>query len=80
LNGDLSQHPGQLSPGIRDFDDPIDRVSKMVETKVEHERMKRGLHLLGPLQRQELTVAYSHGLTVAEIADKFGVSKSTVKT
>ena len=65
--------------GIREHSTVFDHVAETAEIRLEHERAKRALTRVTPLQREALTLAYWEGLTVKEIAAKLDVSLSAVK-
>lgn len=58
------------------FDEVIDEV----EVNLEHERVRRCLTGLTPLQRESVTLAYYGGYSYREVAELLGVKVGTVKT
>jgi RNA polymerase sigma-70 factor (ECF subfamily) len=59
---------------------PYDEVAEVVETRLEHEQVRRGLAGLTDLQREAVTLAYYGGYTQQEIADLLGIPLGTIKT
>jgi RNA polymerase sigma-70 factor (ECF subfamily) len=59
---------------------PYDEVAELVEARLEHERVRRSLGSLTPLQRESVTLAYYGGYTFREVAGLLGVPEGTVKT
>ena len=57
-----------------------DEVSDAVETRLEHERVRRCLGALTELQRESVTLAYYRGYSYPEVAALLGVGLATVKT
>ena len=57
-----------------------DQVTDAVETKLDHERVRRCLTTLTDLQREAVTLAYYQGYTYREVAELLGVAVGTVKT
>jgi RNA polymerase sigma-70 factor, ECF subfamily len=57
-----------------------DEVAELVEARLEHERVRRSLGSLTPLQRESVTLAYYGGYTFREVAGLLGVPEGTVKT
>ncbi|MCZ4102562.1 MULTISPECIES: ECF RNA polymerase sigma factor SigK [Streptomyces] len=58
----------------------FDEVSESVEHRLEHERVRRCVHALTPLQRESVQLAYYDGHTYRETAERLGVPLGTVKT
>jgi RNA polymerase sigma-70 factor (ECF subfamily) len=59
---------------------PFDEVAETVETNLEHERVRRCLGSLTPLQREAVTLAYYGGYTYPQVAELLGVALGTIKT
>ncbi|MEU5882529.1 ECF RNA polymerase sigma factor SigK [Spirillospora sp. NPDC047279] len=57
-----------------------DHVAEEVETRLEHERVRRCLDGLTDLQRQSISLAFYSGYTYREVAELLKVSVNTVKT
>ncbi|TXS51318.1 sigma-70 family RNA polymerase sigma factor [Streptomyces sp. t39] len=57
-----------------------DEVTEQVETRLEHEQVRRCLRGLTELQRQSVTLAYYRGLAYREVAELLAVPLGTVKT
>ncbi|GAB2854930.1 sigma-70 family RNA polymerase sigma factor [Actinocorallia aurea] len=57
-----------------------DHVAEEVEDRLEHERVRRCLDGLTPLQRETVTLAYYSGYTHPEVAELLDVPLGTVKT
>ena len=57
-----------------------DEVAEAVETRLEHEQVRRCLARLSDLQRESVTLAYYNGYTYREVADLLTVPLGTVKT
>ncbi|MFI0407717.1 ECF RNA polymerase sigma factor SigK [Actinomadura sp. 3N508] len=57
-----------------------DPVGERVETRLEHERVRRCLDALTQLQRQSVTLAYYGGHTYREVAEMTGAPLNTVRT
>ncbi|WP_432486548.1 ECF RNA polymerase sigma factor SigK [Kineococcus sp. SYSU DK018] len=57
-----------------------DSVSEEVEVLLEHEEVQRALHVLSPVQRQAVDLAYYGGRTHREIAEDLHLPLGTVKT
>lgn len=69
-----------LAVGIRDIEDPHDVVAEHVENTMEHQRVLRAMTTITNKQREAITLAYTHGLTLAEIAARLDTPIGTVKT
>ncbi|MEU8340755.1 RNA polymerase sigma-70 factor, ECF subfamily [Actinomadura meyerae] len=57
-----------------------DPVAERVETRLEHERVRRCLRTLTRLQRESVTLAYYGGHTYREVAALVGAPPNTVRT
>lgn len=66
--------------GIRDQNVPYDEVSEQVETRMEHEQLRRCLTSLSDVQRESLQLAYFGGRTYPEVAAELDVPLGTIKT
>ncbi|MEW1927507.1 ECF RNA polymerase sigma factor SigK [Streptomyces sp. NPDC088360] len=58
----------------------FDAVSEEVETRMEHEQLRRCLLTLTEAQRQCLVLAYYQGMTSRQIAERLSLPLGTVKT
>ncbi|WP_210481483.1 ECF RNA polymerase sigma factor SigK [Naasia sp. SYSU D00948] len=66
--------------GIRDFRIEYDSVSEAAELRVEHERVRRAMERLTPLQREAVSLAYYGGYSSGEVAEMLHIPVGTVKT
>jgi RNA polymerase sigma-70 factor, ECF subfamily len=57
-----------------------DEVADAVEARLEHERVRRCLQALTPLQRESVTLSYYRGYSYPEVAKLLGIPVGTVKT
>lgn len=57
-----------------------DDVADTVETRLDHERVKRCMNALTELQREALTLAYYKGHSYREVAELLGLALGTVNT
>ncbi|WUI02042.1 ECF RNA polymerase sigma factor SigK [Spirillospora sp. NBC_00431] len=57
-----------------------DPVGERVETRLEHERVRRCLGTLTPLQHESVTLAYYGGHSYREVAELVGAPPNTVRT
>ncbi|MGH3342152.1 MAG: ECF RNA polymerase sigma factor SigK [Carbonactinosporaceae bacterium] len=57
-----------------------DEVAERVETRLEHEQVRRCLDALTGLQRESVVLAYYRGCTYREVADLLDVPLGTAKT
>jgi RNA polymerase sigma-70 factor, ECF subfamily len=58
----------------------IDQVWDGVEQRLDVERVRRGMALLTPIQREALTLAYFGGYTQSQVAQLLKLPLGTVKT
>lgn len=66
--------------GRRDEPRPFDVVAEEVETRLEHERVRRALDGLSALQREAIELAYVAGRSYREVASALGVPEGTAKS
>jgi RNA polymerase sigma-70 factor, ECF subfamily len=59
---------------------PYDEVAESVQSRLEHERLRRCLGGLTELQRESVTFAYYGGYSYREVAELLKVPLATVKT
>lgn len=59
---------------------PFDEVVEQVETRLEHEQVRKALSALTDLQREAVTLAYYGGYTYRQVAELLDVPLGTVKT
>ncbi|WP_405752449.1 ECF RNA polymerase sigma factor SigK [Streptomyces sp. NBC_00012] len=57
-----------------------DQVTEQVETRLEHEQVRRCVGRLSEVQRQSVTLAYYRGLSHREVSELLSVPLGTVKT
>ncbi|MFI0353511.1 ECF RNA polymerase sigma factor SigK [Actinomadura sp. 9N407] len=57
-----------------------DQVSEQVETRLEHQQVRRCLNGLTDVQRESITLAYYGGYTYREVAELLGVGLAAIKT
>ena len=69
-----------LAVGVRDVEAPRDVVSERAEITWEHRRVVRAMRAITDLQREAIELAYAHGLSQSEIAERLGVPIGTIKT
>ena len=65
---------------MRDHVTPYDDVADQVETRLEHQQVRRCLDSLTELQRESVGLAYYGGHTYREVAELLDVPLGTVKT
>jgi RNA polymerase sigma-70 factor (ECF subfamily) len=65
---------------LLDLRRPYDDVAEAAIASEEHVLVRQALSSLTELQRESVLLAYFHGLTCREVADKLGVAIGTVKT
>ncbi|MEV1021398.1 sigma-70 family RNA polymerase sigma factor [Streptomyces sp. NPDC050264] len=58
----------------------FDEVTEEVETRLEHEQLRRCLRTLTELQKQSVSLAYYRGLTYSQVAELLAVPLGTIKT
>ncbi|WP_370942039.1 ECF RNA polymerase sigma factor SigK [Amycolatopsis sp. cg5] len=59
---------------------PYDDVAETVMSIEDNHLVRQALSVLTELQRESILLAYFHGLTCQEVAEKLGVAIGTVKT
>lgn len=59
---------------------PYDDVAEAALSSEEHDLVRQALSVLTELQRESILLAYFHGLTCQEVAEKLGVALGTIKT
>ena len=65
---------------LRDHVPAYDEVADQVETRLEHQQVRRCLDSLTDLQRESVELAYYGGNTYREVAQELDVPLGTVKT
>lgn len=65
---------------LLDLRRPYDDVAEAALAAEEYDLVRRALSALTELQRESVLLAYFHGLTCRETAEKLGVAIGTVKT
>ncbi|MEU8639411.1 ECF RNA polymerase sigma factor SigK [Amycolatopsis sp. NPDC048633] len=65
---------------LLDLRRPYDDVAEAALSTEEHHLVREALSTLTELQRESILLAYFHGLTCREVAEKLGVAIGTVKT
>lgn len=70
----------EVKVAYRDHTPDYDVVLEQVESRLEHEQVRRCLDSLTPLQRESLVLAYYGGNTYREVAQELDVPLGTVKT
>ncbi|WP_284748182.1 ECF RNA polymerase sigma factor SigK [Amycolatopsis sp. RTGN1] len=63
-----------------DVQRPYDEAAEEMLSTMDEERVRRALGELTPLQREAVELAYYHGLTYREVAEKLAVAEGSVKT
>ena len=66
--------------GLRMQETPHDHVAEFGEIRLEHERAKRAMAQITPMQREAVTLTYLHGLNNREVSERLGVPIGTVKS
>ncbi|MGQ0837519.1 sigma-70 family RNA polymerase sigma factor [Actinokineospora sp.] len=59
---------------------PFDEVAELVNTRLEHEQVRRCLASLTDLQRESVELAYYRGLTYREVSELLDTPLGTIKT
>ncbi|VVJ17697.1 RNA polymerase sigma-70 factor [Amycolatopsis camponoti] len=65
---------------LLDVRQPYDDVVETALSTEDHSEVRAAMSALTELQRESLLLAYYHGLTCREVAEKLGVATGTVKT
>ncbi|MEU0793444.1 ECF RNA polymerase sigma factor SigK [Amycolatopsis sp. NPDC005961] len=65
---------------LLDVRQPYDDVVETALSTEDHSEVRAAMSALTELQRESLLLAYYHGLTCREVAEKLGVAIGTVKT
>ncbi|MFK0244135.1 ECF RNA polymerase sigma factor SigK [Amycolatopsis azurea] len=65
---------------LLDLRRPYDDVSEAALSTEERGKVRQALSVLTELQRESILLAYFHGLTCQEVADRLGVALGTIKT
>ncbi|MEV7551956.1 ECF RNA polymerase sigma factor SigK [Amycolatopsis sp. NPDC089917] len=65
---------------LLDLRRPYDDVAEAALSTEEHHLVRQALSGLTELQRESILLAYFHGLTCQEVADRLGVALGTIKT
>ncbi|AZG47776.1 ECF RNA polymerase sigma factor SigK [Gordonia insulae] len=66
--------------GVASAHCPVDDISEVVESRERSRAVRRGLVHLTALQRESVDLAYFHGLSYREVADRLDVGLPTVKS
>ncbi len=66
--------------GITTIRRPGDDVGEIVEARERDQVVRDGLGVLTDLQRESVELAYFHGLSYREVAERLGVALPTVKS
>jgi RNA polymerase sigma-70 factor, ECF subfamily len=75
-----ASHDREERVAHRDHVPAFDEVAEQVETRLEHEQVRRCLAGLTELQRESVTLAYYGGHTYREVGELLEVPLGTVKT
>jgi RNA polymerase sigma-70 factor, ECF subfamily len=75
-----SAHDREERVAHRDQAPAYDEVADQVETRLEHEQVRRCLTTLTDLQRESVRLAYYSGYTYREVAELLDVPLGTIKT
>jgi RNA polymerase sigma-70 factor (ECF subfamily) len=65
---------------LLDVRQPCDDVVETAQSTEERQQVRAAMSALTDLQRESIQLAYFHGLTCREVAEKLGVAIGTVKT
>ncbi|MEY3019154.1 MAG: hypothetical protein RLZZ272_138 [Actinomycetota bacterium] len=65
---------------VRDGARPFDEVAEEVETRLEHDRVRRAIAGLSQVQREAIELAYFRGHTYREVARLLDVPEGTAKS
>jgi RNA polymerase sigma-70 factor (ECF subfamily) len=65
--------------GARSAEVDFDQVADTVTTRLEVEQVRRCLGVLTELQRESIELAYYHGYTYPEVAQRLGAKLPTIK-
>jgi RNA polymerase sigma-70 factor (ECF subfamily) len=75
-----ASHDREERIAARDQAPAYDEVADQVETRLEHEQVRRCLTTLTDLQRESVRLAYYNGYTYREVAELLAVPLGTIKT
>lgn len=80
VRSEQSAHNRQERSDLLDMRRPYDDVAESAMSTVDRDLVRQALAVLTDLQRESILLAYFHGLTCREVAEKLGVAIGTVKT
>lgn len=80
VRSEQSARNRQERSDLLDMRRPYDDVAESTMSTVDRELVRQALSVLTELQRESILLAYFHGLTCREVAEKLGVAIGTVKT